>query len=299
MNSPGGPATAPPARGGVTAALGAYLIWGLVPVFFKWLSVVPALEIIAHRVVWSALLMGGFLAARGGFGQVRDMAKEPRRLIRVALGSAMIMGNWLTFVWAVNANRILETSLGYFVNPLVSVALAMVFLGERLRPLQWAALALAVAGVANEILRTGGLPWVSLVLAATFGLYGLLRKQLAMGAAEGLFLETALAVPFALGWLTWLGLRGEGAFALSEPGTAGLLVLSGPVTAIPLLLFAIGARRLPLTTIGMLQYLAPSITFLLAIFAYGEAMDLHRAASFAAIWAGLALYTLDLLRRRT
>lgn len=299
MNQPGGRAGGPTASGGVPAALAAYLIWGLVPVFFKWLSAVPALEIIAHRVVWSAILMAALLAARGGFAQVRDTAREPRRLARVALGSAMILGNWLTFVWAVNANRILETSLGYFVNPLVSIALAMVFLGERLRPLQWAALALALAGVASEILRTGGLPWVSLVLAATFGLYGLLRKQLAMGAAEGLFLETMLAVPFALGWLAWLAAEGRGAFVPSVPATAGLLILSGPVTAIPLLLFAIGARRLPLSTIGMLQYVAPSITFLLAIFAYGEAMDAHRAASFAAIWAGLAVYSVDLLRRRT
>ncbi len=297
MTTPAGPSGGTAA--GVAAALGAYLIWGLVPIFFKWLGHVPALEIIAHRVVWSVLLIGGVLAWRGGFDQVAGVAREPRRLARVALGSAMIMGNWLTFVWAINANRILETSLGYFINPLVSVALGMAFLGERLRPLQWGALALAAAGVGNEMLRTGGLPWVSLVLAGSFGVYGLLRKQLAMGAAEGLFLETALATPFAAAWLLWLALAGRGAFVPGDPATDLLLVLSGPLTAIPLLLFAIGARRLRLATVGMLQYLAPSMTFVLAILMYGEPMDLARAASFAVIWAGLALYSIDMLRGRT
>ncbi|MDX9768635.1 MAG: EamA family transporter RarD, partial [Ectothiorhodospiraceae bacterium] len=194
---------------GVAAALGAYVIWGLVPVFFKQLAAVPALEIIAHRVLWSLLLVGALLAARGALGPVRRHAANPRTLARAAAGAALVMTNWLTFVWAVNHDRILETSLGYFITPLVSIVLGVVVLHERLRPRQWAAVALALAGVAIEGARIGGLPWVSLVLAATFGSYGLLRKQLPVDAAGGLLLETACAAPFAALYLLWLGHAGR------------------------------------------------------------------------------------------
>jgi chloramphenicol-sensitive protein RarD len=283
------------AREGIAAALGAYALWGLVPIFFKQLGNVPALEIIAHRVVWSLLLVGGLLVMRGQLAPVWCHARNPRTLLRAAIAAALVMTNWLVFVWAVNVDRILETSLGYFITPLVSIVLAVVVLHERLRPRQWAAVALALIGVALEGWRMGGLPWVSLVLAATFGSYGLLRKQLPVDAAGGLFLETACAAPFALAYLLWLGSSGN--FGQTT-ATDTLLIASGPVTAIPLLLFAIGARRLPLATMGFLQYVAPSLSFLVAIVYYSEPMNLARLFAFAAIWAGLALYSADLLLQR-
>lgn len=282
-------------RDGISAALVAYVIWGLVPIFFKQLGSVPALEIIAHRVVWSLLLVGGFLLVRGALAPVWAHARNPRTLAHAALAAALVMTNWLVFVWAVNAGRILETSLGYFITPLLSIVLGVAVLHERLRPRQWLAVALAVVGVALEGWRIGGLPWVSLVLAATFSSYGLLRKQLPVDAAGGLLLETACAAPFALAYLLWLG--NSGSFG-QQTGTDTLLIASGAVTAIPLLLFAIGARRLPMATLGFLQYTAPSISFLVAIFFYGEPMNLARLFVFAAIWTGLVLYTADMMLHR-
>ena len=282
-------------REGVAAALGAYVLWGLVPIFFKQLGGVPALEIIAHRVVWSLLLVGGLLALRGRLAPVWRHAQNPRTLLHAALAAALVMTNWFIFVWAVNVDRILETSLGYFITPLVSIVLGVVVLHERLRPRQWAAVILAVTGVALEGWRIGGLPWVSLALAATFGSYGLLRKQLPVDAAGGLLLETACAAPFAALYLLWLGTMGNMGHFGQTVTIDVLLVASGAVTAIPLLLFAIGARRLPLATMGFLQYVAPSLSFLVAIFFYAEPMNLSRLLAFAAIWVGLALYTADLL----
>jgi chloramphenicol-sensitive protein RarD len=280
-------------REGIAAALGAYVLWGLVPIFFKQLGGVPALEIIAHRVVWSLLLVGGLLAARSQLGSVWHHARNLRTLLHAAIAAALVMTNWFVFVWAVNADRILETSLGYFITPLVSIVLGVVVLHERLRPRQWVAVALALTGVALEGWRIGSLPWVSLVLAATFGSYGLLRKQLPVDAAGGLLLETICAAPLAALYLSWLGAGNAGHFG-QVTSTDVLLIASGAVTAIPLLLFAIGARRLPLATMGFLQYVAPSISFLVAIFFYAEPMNLARLLAFAAIWAGLALYTADL-----
>ena len=286
-------------RLGVFAGLAAYLIWGLVPVFFKQIAEVPADEIIAHRVLWAMLLMTAVIGFGRGFGAALRTARIPRQLARIALASAMVMINWLTFVWGVNSGHILETSLGYFILPLFNVALGVLVLKERLRPLQWLAVLLAALGVGIEAARVGGLPWISLVLAASFGIYGLLRKQLPLDAASGLFLETVCMMPLALGWLLWLTFNGENHFG----GTAGLLtardlllVATGAVTAIPLLLFAVAARRLPLNMLGFLQYLAPSITFLLAVFVYDEQLNLSRTLGFAAIWAGLAVYSVDLLR---
>lgn len=284
-----------PQRDGIAAALAAYILWGLVPLFFKQLAGVPALEIIAHRVLWSLLLVGLVLAVRQRLGAVLRAASQPHILGRVAAAAALVITNWLVFVWAVNAGRILETSLGYFINPLFSIVLAVLVLGERLRPRQWAAVSFAVLGVAIEGWRAGSLPWVSLALAVTFGGYGLLRKQLPLDAAGGLWLETACATPLALAYLAWAG-GGEG-FGVAWT-TNLLLVATGPVTAVPLLLFAIGARRLPLTTLGFLQYVAPSLTFLIAVLVYHEPMNPTRLLAFIAIWTGLALYTADLLLQR-
>ena len=287
--------TAATQREGVVAGLGAYVIWGLVPVFFKQFHDVPALEIIAHRVVWSLVFMGAVLAIGRGFAQARDTFQSPRRLARVALGALFVSANWLVFVYAINTGRILATSLGYFILPMVSVALGVLVLGEQLRRLQWVAVGFACLGVIAETVHAGELPWISLLLAATFGIYGLLRKRLPLDAASGLFLATACVLPVALGYLLWLEHSGDGHF-MQSPVNAGLLVASGAVTALPLLLFAISARRLPLNMMGFMQYLAPTISALIAVFAYGEAFDAPRAAAFGAIWLGIAVYSVDVWR---
>jgi len=282
-------------RDGFLASVTAYLIWGLVPLYFKRLAEVPATEIIAHRVLWSLLLMTAFLGLGRGFADARGVIGNPRLMLRVTLAAALVMTNWLVFVYGVNANRILETSLGYFILPLVSIGLGLLVLGERLRPLQWVAVALGAAGVAVEAVRVGGLPWISLALAGTFGIYGLLRKQLPLDAASGLFLETLAMTPVAVGYLIWLGGHGGTHFGIDLARDL-LLAASGPVTAIPLLLFAVGARRLRLNAMGFLQYLAPSMTFLLAVFVYDEPLGPSRVLTFAAIWSGLLCYSIDLLR---
>ena len=289
-------------RLGVIAGLSAYLIWGLVPIFFKQIAEVPADEIIAHRVIWALAFMIAVMGFGRGFDDAWRVARIPKQLARIALASALVISNWLIFVWGVNSGHILETSLGYFILPLFNVALGVLVLKERLRLLQWLAVLLAAIGVAIEAVRIGGLPWISLVLAATFGVYGLLRKQLPLDAASGLFLETVCMTPLALAWLFWLSISGHSHFG-SGPGMLNgrdaMLIAVGAVTAIPLLLFAIAARRLPLNMMGFLQYLAPSITFLLAVLVYDEALDLNRALAFAAIWLGLLVYSADLVRSAT
>ncbi len=286
-------------RIGVFAGLAAYFIWGLVPVFFKQIAEVPANEIIAHRVVWAMVMMTLVIRFGRGFADARRVVRIPAQLTRIALASALVLVNWLTFIWGVNNGHIVETSLGYFILPLLNVALGVLVLKERLRPVQWLAVLLAAMGVAIEAVRAGGLPWIALVLAGTFSVYGLLRKQLPLDAASGLFLETVCMMPLALGWLGWLAYSGEIHFASGPGFITGrdlLLIATGAVTAIPLLLFAIAARRLPLNTMGFLQYLAPSISFLIAVFIYHEPMDLSRMTGFIAIWAGLAVYTYDHVR---
>ena len=302
MNPTQPAATPENTRLGISAGIIAYLAWGLVPIFFKQIAEVPAVEIIAHRVVWAMLLMTALIGFGRGFGDALRVARIPAQLAKIALASALVISNWLTFVWGVNNDHILETSLGYFILPLFNVALGVLVLKERLRPLQWLAVLLAVIGVAIEATRAGGLPWIALVLAGTFGIYGLLRKQLPLDAASGLFLETACMTPVALAWLAWLAYSGQshvGGEAGFLSGRELLLIATGPITAIPLLLFAVAARRLPLSMMAFLQYLAPSITFLLAVLVYHEPLDLSRALTFAAIWLGLALYSFDLLKAAT
>ncbi|MBI3095334.1 MAG: EamA family transporter RarD [Rhodocyclales bacterium] len=284
-------------RRGVVAGIIAYITWGLVPIFFKQVAAVPADEIIAHRVVWAMLLMTLIIGCGRGFGEALRVARLPKQLARIALASALVISNWLTFVWGVNNGHILETSLGYFILPLFNVALGVLVLKERLRPLQWLAVLLATSGVAIEAVRAGGLPWIALVLAGTFGIYGLLRKQLPLDAASGLFLETVCMTPLALVWLGWLAYSGQNHFGTGPgllPARDLLLIATGAVTAIPLLLFAVAARRLPLNLLGFLQYLAPTITFLIAVLIYHEPLDLTRALAFAVIWIGLAVYSFDL-----
>jgi chloramphenicol-sensitive protein RarD len=285
-------------RIGIIAGISAYVIWGVVPIFFKQIVEIPAVEIIAHRVVWAMLLMTALIGFGRGFGDALRIARQPAQLARIALASALVISNWLTFVWGVNNGHIVETSLGYFILPLLNVALGVLVLKERMRPLQWLAVLCAAAGVAIETTRAGGLPWIALVLAGTFGIYGLLRKQLPLDAASGLFLETVCMTPVALAWLGWLAYSGQSHFGSSGALSASdlYLIATGPVTAIPLLLFAIAARRLPLSMMAFLQYLAPTIAFLIGVLVYHETLDTQRMLSLAAIWAGLAVYSVDISR---
>lgn len=276
---------------GPLAAALAYILWGLFPLYIKQIAHVDALEVVAHRSVWSLVLLLALLAALRRFAWLREALRKPRVLGAFALSAALLSVNWLVYVWAVSNERVLDASLGYFINPLFNVMLGYVVLHERPRPWQWAAVALAAAGVLWLALGAGQFPWVALTLAASFGLYGLLRKTATLGAMEGLTLETLLLAPLAAGLLLWLGWQGQGAFAQGDAATTGWLLLAGPVTAVPLLLFAAGARRVTLATLGLLQYLGPTIQFLLGIYLYHEPFDPQRGIGFALIWAGLLLYS--------
>lgn len=291
-------AAAADTRRGILAALAAFTAWGLVPLYFRALGDIPPLEVVAHRVLWSVLFLLALLAlwpAAGGYAGLRRLRGEPRLVALLAVTSLLAATNWLVFVWAVAAGHVLEASLGYFINPLVNVVLGRLFLGERLRPLQRAAVALASCGVAWRMWQVGGVPWVALVLAATFGLYGLLRKRARVDAINGLLVETVVLVPVAAAYVAWIAATGAMAWGHGGQGD-WLLPLSGAITAVPLMLFAVGARRLPLSTVGFLQYLAPTLQFLLAVFVFGEAFGADRLIGFVFIWSGLALYSADMAR---
>lgn len=290
------PPTAPDERArGLAFALAAYLSWGLLPLYFKALRPVPPLEILAHRAVWSLLLLAALLAMRGGAAAFRAPFRRDKVPL-LALTTALLSVNWLVYIWAVHAGRVLEASLGYFVNPLVNVLLGVAFLGESLSRPQRIAVALAGLGVAVLVLRAGTFPWISLVLAGSFGLYGLLRKRAAIDAVGGLFGETALLAPGALAYLAFRAHDGTGAFGTGA-GVSALLVAAGAITALPLVWFTLGIHRLRLSTMGLVQYVAPSGQFLLAVLLYREPFGRVQATAFACIWASLALYSWDALSR--
>lgn len=280
---------------GLAYALAAYLSWGMLPLYFKALQPVPAPEILAHRVLWSLLLLAGLLAARGGAAAFRAPFRRDK-LPLLAVTTLLIAVNWLVYIWAVQVGRVLEASLGYFVNPLVNVLLGVAFLGESLSRRQKIAVALAAAGVAVLIVRAGAFPWVSLVLATSFGLYGLLRKRAAIDAVGGLLGETALLAPAALAYLLLRAHAGAGAFG-SAAGTSALLAAAGVITALPLVWFTLGVHRLRLSTMGLVQYVAPSGQFLLAVLIFREPFGRAHATAFAFIWASLALYSWDAFAR--
>ncbi|MEW5888895.1 MAG: EamA family transporter RarD [Pseudomonadota bacterium] len=293
---PAGTSAQAESRTGALYAGAAYLLWGAFPLYFKAVKHVSALEIIVHRVLWSALFVALLLAATRRFIGFKALARQPRLVGTLCLTTALVTTNWLIFVWAVNAGRVLETSLGYFINPLVSMLLGFLFLGERLRPAQRLAVGLAALGVANQLWQLGVVPWVPLALAASFGGYGLLRKRLRLDAMNGLFIETLLAAPVALGYLAWIWRQDTVAFGHGDPSTDFLLVLAGPITAIPLMLFAAGAQRLSLSTLGFLQYIVPTLTLVLAVYVFGESFGRAQFVTFGLIWLGLALYSFDLWR---
>lgn len=278
---------------GVLYAALAYTLWGLLPVFFKQLGHVNALEVVMHRMVWSLVFLMLVLAFLKRWVWLGEVARRPRVLAAFALSALLLSANWSVYVWAVHNAQVVDASLGYFILPLVNVGFGFVFLHERPRPVQWLAVAVAAAGVVWLTLQAGRLPWIALVLAATFGIYGLLRKVATLGALEGLTLETLLLAPFAVGMLAWWTWHGQGALVQGNVGTLGWLLLGGPLTAIPLLLFAAGARRIPMATLGILQYISPSLQMLLGVWMYGEVFDPARAMGFYLIWLALVVYSID------
>ncbi len=280
---------------GVLYAALAYTAWGLFPMFFKQLGHVNAFEVVMHRMVWALLFLMGVLAVLRRWAWLRDVAGKPRVLLAFAASALLLSVNWSVYVWAVQNARVVDASLGYFILPLVNVAFGFAFLHESSRPMQWLAVAVAAAGVLWLTVQAGRLPWVALVLAFSFGIYGLLRKVATLGALEGLTLETMLLAPFALGLLAWWTWHGEGALVQGDTATLGWLLLAGPLTAVPLLLFAAGARRIPMATLGILQYISPSLQMLLGVWLYGEAFDPTRAIGFYLIWLALVVYSADSL----
>ena len=278
---------------GLMLGVGAYVLWGVLPLYLRLLNGVPALQIVAHRVLWSLLLLAVIVVV---FGRVRSLraAARGRTLALLAASAVLIAINWLVYIWAVQHQHILDASLGYFINPLVNVALGMVLLKERLR--RWQGIAVAIAGTGVVVAAVGGQSlWISLTLAASFGLYGLLRKVAAIEALEGLTVETLLLAPICLALLIYTGANGQAAFG-ADRGIDVLLILAGAVTAAPLLMFAAAARKLRYSTLGLLQYIAPTLQFLQAVLLFGEKMQPGQFVVFALIWAGCAVYAWDSLR---
>ncbi len=276
-------------------AVVAYGLWGLFPIYWKLLSAVPPFEILAHRVTWSLVLIALVLGARGQLGATLAVLRDPARRRVLLVSTALIGTNWALFIWAVSADRITDASLGYYINPLLNVAVGRVVLGERLRPLQAVAFAIATLGVGYLTVAKGALPWVSVVLALTFCLYGLVRKRAPVGAVDGLAIETGLTTPLAVLYLLLLD-PPLGAITSAAPTTVALLVLSGLVTAVPLLAFAGAARRLRLGTLGMVQFLAPTLQLGCAVLLYGEAFGRDEAVTFGLIWTAVLLYAADAWR---
>lgn len=281
-----------PARGAFAAA-SCYFLWGLVPLYWKQLAGIDAVELIAHRHVWSLVFVLALVGAQGGFGEARAALGTARGVGGNFLSAVLLTANWLVYVWGVNTGHVIECSLGYFLVPLVNVAAGRFVLHEHLRRLQWIAIAFAAAGVALQIALLAHPPWIALAIAGTWGAYSLRRKQSPLGSLTGLTVETLLLAPFAVAFLLWRHHTGAGALGRVDLPTHVLVLSSGVITAIPLLLFAYGARRIRLSTLGLLQYLAPTVQFAIGVGVYHETFSRDRALSFALIWAGLALYTAD------
>ena len=286
---------------GFAYAFGAYVIWGLVPLYMKAVAEMSPIEIVAHRVIWSVPVAGAVLFLLGRTGDLKAAFRSPRTIALAGLTALLIAVNWATYVYAIITDRAVDAALGYYINPLLNVVLGAVFLGERFTAMQRVAVGLAVAGVAILTVEHGGLPWISLVLAGAFGTYGILRKTLPIGPAQGFMLEVLLLLPAAVGFVVYLAMKGTGHFGFST-GHFGsdtlLLLFAGPVTAAPLILYANGAKLLRFSTIGLMQYLTPTMIFLLALFVFHEPFSLVEFVAFAFIWTGLGVYTSTLLRKK-
>ncbi|RJG02455.1 EamA family transporter RarD [Noviherbaspirillum sedimenti] len=282
---------------GLLYAAVAYAVWGLFPLYFKAVQDVPPLQMLMHRAVWSMLFLVIVLMTRRQWAWLGRAVRD-RKVLGCFVASALLLSlNWFVYIWAVNHGRVVDASLGYFITPLLNVLLGLLVLGERLRSLQWGAVGLAAAGVAWLTWHSGGLPWIGLLLAATFGIYGLLRKTAPLGALEGLTLETLLMFPAAALYLGWQSAAGANAFSGAPLSTQLLLAAAGPITAIPLLMFATGARRIPMSLLGLLQYISPTLQLLLGVALYDEPLGGARLLGFILIWGGLAIYSLEGLWR--
>lgn len=286
------------ARRGLWVALAAFVVWGLMPLYWHLLKAVPSLQIVAHRVVWSALLVALWLGWTQGRGWFAKVLAQPRLARLLALSGLCIGVNWGLYIWAVNAGHVVETSLGYFINPLLNVVIGTLFLREHLRPVQWVSVAIAGAGVLWLTFNYGSFPWIALTLALSFGVYGLIRKLAAVDPIVGLGVENAVLLLPALGYVAFAEATGQGGF-FGDWGAAidALLLVGGALTALPLIGFAFAVRRVPLSTIGLMQYLAPTMQFLIGVLLFREPFDVDRAIGFALIWSALALFMADSLRR--
>jgi chloramphenicol-sensitive protein RarD len=284
-----------PARG-FAFALSAYVLWGFLPLYMKVVDFIPPIEVVAHRILWSVPVAGAIQWWLGRTGDLKVAFRSPRTLLMATLTASLISVNWAIYVWAIGAGRAVETALGYYINPLVNVLLGAVLLGERLTRAQMAAVALAVIAVAVLSVDAGGVPWVSLALASTFGFYGFLRKTLPIGPSQGFMLEVLILSVPALGFVVFTLVDGTSHLLTGGPTAIGLLILAGPITTIPLVLYAFGAKLLRYTTIGLMQYIAPTMIFLIAVFVFREPFSRAEAISFGLIWAALAVYSASLLR---
>ena len=279
-------------RDGVLSALIAYLLWGVFPVYFKLVQAVPPTEVLTHRIIWAVPFGALILHVRRQWSEVRQALAAPSTLFWLALAALFISANWLIYIWAVQQAEVLQASLGYYINPLMYVLVGVIFLKERLRRAQFLSVLLAAVGVSYLTIMGGQFPWVAISLALLFTLYGVIRKQVAVGAMPGLFIETLLLFPFAMAWLGWLMLSRQAEFAAGGTSMSLLLALAGPLTVVPLLLFAIAARRLTLTVIGFMQFLAPTLQFILGIF-YAEVLTTAHLVCFGCIWAAVAIFSID------
>ncbi len=278
---------------GAGAALAAFSLWSAIPIYFKAVSHIPAFEILAHRVVWTVVFLGIVISLKGSLSNVFAVFQNKKLLFTLMLSSLLISSNWLVFIWAVAHDRVLEASLGYFTTPIVSVALGLFFLREKLHNLQWFAVGLSILSVSNLVWSHGDIPWVAISVSITFGLYGLVRKIAEVDAFSGLFIETALIVAPMLAYLFIIGINGVGFYGPSDLKITGLLMMAGLITATPLILFAVATKRLRLSTLGFFQYITPTGQFLLAVFLYNEPfLDAH-LITFGIIWLALAIYSFD------
>jgi chloramphenicol-sensitive protein RarD len=279
-------------RDGVLAALVAYVLWGVFPVYFKLVQAVTPTEVLAHRIVWAVPFGALILSARTQWPEVRAAFASPSTIFWLALAALFISVNWFIYIWAVQQEEVLQASLGYYINPLMYVLVGVVFLKERLRRAQIVSVLLAAIGVSFLTIKGGQFPFVAVSLALLFTLYGVIRKQVAIGAMPGLFIETLLLFPFAMAWLGWLMVSQQAEFGQGGASISSLLVLAGPLTVVPLLLFAIAARRLTLTVIGFMQFIAPTLQFIVGIF-YGEVLTTAHLVCFGCIWAAVAIFSID------
>lgn len=291
------PTPAPLDRRGLTAAIASYVLWGVFPLYWYLLKAVPALQIIAHRVIWCGVFVVGYLLLRDGGGWLRRALAAPHIGWMLLASSLLISFNWGIYIWSVTHGRVVEASLGYFINPLVSVLMGVVILRERLNPAQWGAVGIAAVGVVWLTVVHGQLPWISLALALSFATYGLIRKLAAVDAVPGLAIESLILLVPALVWLVWAEAQGQGAFAHGGSTRDILLVFGGALTALPLIGFAYGARRIPYSLVGILQYISPTLQLLCGVLLLGEAFDRMQAIGFACIWLALIVYAVDGWRR--